>query len=195
MAKKAVVLLAGGFEEVEAVTPIDYLRRAGVDLVSAALGEERMVAGSHGIVLEADTTLGELKKRAGDGDFWRDWDAVVVPGGLDGAANLAASEETGALLRGMAREGKLVAAICASPAVVLAPLGLLAGKSFTCYPGMEQGLSEGLWSPDRVVRDGNLITSRGAGTAGLFAAAVAGALMGEDAGKKLARSVLLDLEG
>jgi 4-methyl-5(b-hydroxyethyl)-thiazole monophosphate biosynthesis len=193
MAQKALILLAGGFEEVEAVTPIDYLRRAGLNLTSAAVGEGRMVTGSHGITLEADTTLGELISRAGGvPQLCRTLDAVLLPGGLPGASNLAASKETGALLKAMAQAGKVLAAICASPALVLAPLGLLAGKRFTCYPGMEQGLSEGRWSEDPTAIDGNLITSRGAGTAGVFAAAVIGALLGEEAEKKLARSVLLE---
>jgi 4-methyl-5(b-hydroxyethyl)-thiazole monophosphate biosynthesis len=218
MAKKAVVLLAGGFEEVEAVTPIDYLRRAGLEVCIAAVGAggaggaaggaggvaggaggaggaagARILTGSHGIVFRAEAALGELIDQAGGVPrLCQSLDAVLLPGGLPGAANLAASQEAGALITAMFRAGKLVAAICASPALVLAPLGLLAGKRFTCYPGMETELSEGTWSEDRVVVDGNLITSRGAGTAGAFATAVIGALLGEDAGEKVARSVLLD---
>jgi 4-methyl-5(b-hydroxyethyl)-thiazole monophosphate biosynthesis len=193
MAQRALILLAGGFEEVEALTPLDYLRRAGLEAGSAAVGESRRVTGSHGITLEAEAALGELISRAGGvPQLCRTLDAVLLPGGLPGAANLAASKETGDLLRAMAGAGKVLAAICASPALVLAPLGLLAGKRFTCYPGMEQGLSGGLWSEDPVVIDGNLITSRAAGTAGVFAAAVIGALLGEEAEKKLARSVLLE---
>ncbi|MDR1971384.1 MAG: DJ-1/PfpI family protein [Treponema sp.] len=188
MTKKALVLLAEGFEEVEAVSPIDYLRRAGIEVKAAAVGETLMVTGARQIAIRADTTLGELK--AAD-QSWQDWDAVIVPGGMGGAANLAASGETGALLSAMARGGKLVAAICASPALVLAPLGLLAGKRFTCYPGMEKDLGQGQWSGDPVVIDGNLITSRGAGTAGLFAIAIIGKLLGEAEGEKVARSVLL----
>jgi 4-methyl-5(b-hydroxyethyl)-thiazole monophosphate biosynthesis len=193
MAKKAVVLLAGGFEEVEAVTPIDYLRRAGIEVCTAAVGEERTAAGSHGIPVKADAVLGELINQAGGvPQLCRTLDAVLLPGGLPGAANLAASPEVGALITAMFRAGKITAAICASPALVLAPLGLLAEKRFTCYPGMEKDLAAGTWSEDRVVVDGNLITSRGAGTAGAFAAAVIGALLGEDAEEKAARSVLLD---
>jgi 4-methyl-5(b-hydroxyethyl)-thiazole monophosphate biosynthesis len=159
MAKKAVVLLAGGFEEVEAVTPIDYLRRAGIDVTSAAAGENLDVTGSHSIPVRADTGLAELVKQAGGlPGLCRDLDAVLLPGGLPGASNLAASPGVSALLEAMAREGKIIAAICASPAVVLAPLGLLRGKRFTCYPGMEQGLEgTGPWSGDRVVIDGNII--------------------------------------
>jgi 4-methyl-5(b-hydroxyethyl)-thiazole monophosphate biosynthesis len=188
MSKKAVVLLAEGFEEVEAVTPIDYLRRAGVEVTTAAIGESQAVKGSRGITVTADTTLAALaKQEAGPAS----WDAVVIPGGLPGAANLAASAEAGALLKEMAAAGKLVCAICASPAMVLAPLGLLSGKQFTCFPGKEQMVKGGAWSQDRVVVDGNIITSRAAGTAGNFAVAIIGKLLGEAEGKKVAESVLL----
>jgi 4-methyl-5(b-hydroxyethyl)-thiazole monophosphate biosynthesis len=185
MAKKVIVLLAEGFEEVEAVTPVDYLRRAGLELCVAALGENRVVTSARGIPLVADTCLGELAKQGGD------WDAVLLPGGMPGAANLAASKETGLLLREMAAAGKLVGAICASPALVLAPLGLLAGRRFTCYPGLEKKVEGALWTEDPVAADGNIITSRGAGTAGRWAVALIGALLGPDAGEKVARSVLL----
>jgi 4-methyl-5(b-hydroxyethyl)-thiazole monophosphate biosynthesis len=192
MAKKAIILLAGGFEEVEAVTPIDYLRRAGIEVCAAAIGEDPALTGSHGIALRAEAVLAELAAKAGGiPHLCQTLDAVVLPGGLPGAANLAASKETGALIKAMAGAGKIVAAICASPALVLAPLGLLGGKRFTCYPGMEKDLSQGAWLEDRVVIDGNLITSRGAGTAGAFAIAIIVKLLGEEAGKKIARSVLL----
>ena len=188
MAKKALIFLAEGFEEVEAVTPIDYLRRAGVDVTIAALGGE-MVTGSHGIPVKADTTLGDVAKQGEAAPA--SWDAVVLPGGLPGANNLAASEALGSFVRAMAAAGKWVCAICASPAVVLAPLGLLEGRKFTCYPGMEKTVSGAHWSGDRVVIDGNVITSRGAGTAGDFAAAIIGRLVSEDAAEKICRSVLL----
>jgi 4-methyl-5(b-hydroxyethyl)-thiazole monophosphate biosynthesis len=187
MAKKAVVLLAEGFEEVEAVTPIDYLRRAGVEVIVAAAGNGELVTGSHGITVRADTTLGDLARQGRPAP----WDAVVLPGGTPGADNLAASAAAGALVKEMAASGKWVCAICASPALVLAPLGLLAGKKFTCYPGMEKKVSGAHWSGDRVVIDGALITSRGAGTAGHFAAAIIGKLVSEEAADKITRSVLL----
>jgi 4-methyl-5(b-hydroxyethyl)-thiazole monophosphate biosynthesis len=190
MAQKALILLADGFEEVEAVTPLDYLRRAGLEVCSAALGEGQTVTGSHGIPVKADTTLGELIRQTGD-MLCQTLDVLVLPGGLPGASNLAASRDTGALIQAMSGAGKIVAAICASPALVLAPLGLLAGRRFTCYPGMEKDLPGGTWSADRVVLDGSLITSRGAGTAGAFAAAIIGKLLGDAAEKKLTRSVLL----
>jgi 4-methyl-5(b-hydroxyethyl)-thiazole monophosphate biosynthesis len=200
MAKKALLLLAEGFEEVEAVTPIDYLRRAGVELTVAAIGGSQTVTGSHGIPVTADTTLANLVQKSPDRSpaaLVPVYDAVVIPGGGTGAANLAASRETGAILKATAASGKWVCAICASPAVVLAPLGILAGKRFTCYPGLEKDVKNesaaagAVWSGDRVVIDGTVITSRGAGTAGEFSAAVIGKLAGEEAAKDLREKVLL----
>ncbi|MCL2801715.1 MAG: DJ-1/PfpI family protein [Treponema sp.] len=186
MTKKAIVLLADGFEEVEAVTPIDYLRRAGIEVTAASISNSLTVTGRWtGIKVIADVLLSDIVKESGS------WDAVIVPGGLPGADNLAASKETGALLKSMADSGRLVCAICASPVIVLAPLGLLAGKKFTCYPGMEEKTKEGSWSGDRVVVDGNIITSRAAGTTGEFAIAIIKKLLGEEAGNKIAETVLL----
>jgi 4-methyl-5(b-hydroxyethyl)-thiazole monophosphate biosynthesis len=187
MAKRAIVLLAEGFEEVEAVTPVDYLRRAGIEVTTAAAGRDRNVRGARGVPVTADAVLGDLAGKGGAAY----WDAVILPGGMPGASNLAASGEAGALIKEMAAAGKVVAAICASPAVVLAPLGLLAGRRFTCFPGMEKQVSGARWSGDRVVADGNLVTSRGAGTAGEFAVAVIGKLLSPAEGKKVADAVLL----
>ena len=194
MAKKVVLLLAEGFEEVEAVTPIDYLRRAGIEVTVAALGEKTAVTGSHGIKLTADTLLNGLS--AGGKFELSGLDGVIVPGGLPGSVNLAASKEAQDFLKEMASQGKLVCAICASPARVLAPLGLLAGKNFTCYPGEEKNIAASVLAAaslktDRVVEDGNLITSRGAGTAAEFACAIIEKLSGGGEGKKLAERVLL----
>ena len=187
MAKKAIVLLAEGFEEVEAITPIDYLRRAGIEVTVAAVKSSPAVKGSHGIMVSADATLQDVRREASAVL----WDALVLPGGMPGAANLAASKEVGALICEMAAKGKLICAICASPAVVLAPLDILSGKTFTCYPGMEANVQGGMWTEDRVAIDGNLITSRGAGTAGHFAVAIIGQLVSKAEADKLAKSVLL----
>lgn len=186
MNKKALVLLADGFEDVEAVTPIDYLRRAGIEVTTVSISNITVTSRWGGIKLTADTSLTEiLKEKTGI------WDAVIIPGGMPGAANLAASEETGTLLKKMASEGKLICAICASPAVVLHPLGLISGKKFTCYPGLEEKVTGAEWLDSRVVVDGNIITSRGAGTAGEFAVAIIKKLIDEAAGKKIAETVLL----
>jgi 4-methyl-5(b-hydroxyethyl)-thiazole monophosphate biosynthesis len=182
MAKNVIVLLAEGFEEVEAVTPIDYLRRAGLTVTTAAIGSSLSVKGARGITVNADTALRNLKQT---------WDAVVIPGGMPGATNIAASQEAAALITEMAAAGKLICAICASPAVVLAPLGLLSGRQFTCYPGMEERVQGAKWTEQPVVTDGNIITSRGAGTAGAFAVAIISKLLSQAEGDKIAQSVLL----
>ncbi|MDR2419236.1 MAG: DJ-1/PfpI family protein [Treponema sp.] len=191
MAKHALVFLADGFEEVEAITPIDYLRRAGIEVTTCSVGASvaggQVVKGSHGIVVQADRSLAVLEPLKA-----ADWDAALLPGGIPGAPNLAASEAVSALLRDMALAGKLVCAICASPAVVLFPLGLLKGRRFTCYPGMETEVKEALWSEERVVVDGNLITSRGAGTAADWAIAIISKLVDEGTANAIAAKVVLN---
>ena len=186
--KKAVVLLAGGFEDVEAITPIDYLRRAGIDVTIASISQNLEVTSRWGgIKVIADTTLTEILSNNEQINL----DAVILPGGMPGATNLAASAEVSKLLNETNSAGKLICAICASPAMILAPQGFLSGKRFTCYPGMEEKVAGGSWSQDRVVVDGNIITSRGAGTAGEFAVAIIGKLLDEATAKKIAEAVLL----
>jgi 4-methyl-5(b-hydroxyethyl)-thiazole monophosphate biosynthesis len=202
MGKKVLAFLADGFEEVEAVTPIDYLRRAGIEVTVAATGKEKTVTGSHTIKIEADTTIAALKQA---GHFnAASWDGTFVPGGMPGSSNLAACAEAGSFFKEMTAAGKITAAICAAPAVFLAPLGLLDGKKFTCYqegnlrpsgsaedPGKEKEVGGGVWAADKVVVDGNLVTSRGAGTAAVFALAIIELLAGKDAAKSVGEAVLL----
>ena len=189
MGKKVLAFLADGFEEVEAVTPIDYLRRAGVTVTVTAIGNDKTAMGSHGINLVADTTITALEE-AGQLNA-ASWDGVFVPGGMPGASNLAACIPAGKLFKEMAAAGKTAAAICAAPAVFLAPLGLLEGKKFTCYPGMEKTVSGGAWQQDKVVVDGNIVTSRGPGTAVTFALTLVEIFAGKDAAKSLSESALL----
>jgi len=186
MAKKAIVLLADGFEDEEAVMPIDYLRRAGIEVTTASISANKTVTSRWGeIKLITDTTLDELVNPS-DG-----WDAVIIPGGIPGAPNIAASEKASILIKEIAAAGKLVCAICASPAVVLTPLGLLNGKKFTCYPGLQEKVDVGTYLNERVVADGNIITSCAAGTTGEWAIAIIEALVGEEAAKKIAAAVML----
>lgn len=164
--KKAVVLLADGFEEVEAITPIDFLRRAEIDVTVAGV-TGRDVVGAHDIRVNTDITVDELI-----GSF----DAVVIPGGKRGAENIASNADAIALIRRQLDAGRLVAAICASPGVVLGGHDLIGDRAYTCYPGFEERVSGGRFSEERVVSDGNLITSRGPGTAAEFAFEVIRAL-------------------
>ena len=180
--KKVCVLLADGFEEVEGLTPIDYLRRAGFEVrVAGVTGKD--VAGGHDIRVDTDITVDELDE---------DFDAIVVPGGGQGSRNLAADPDAVALIKRHFAAGKLVAAICAAPVVVLhAACGVLAGRRFTCFPGLEKDAPGAIFSEGRVVVDSNLITARAAGCAGEFSRAVVEALAGPEAARKLAETVLL----
>jgi 4-methyl-5(b-hydroxyethyl)-thiazole monophosphate biosynthesis len=189
MEKKAIIFLADGFEEVEAVTPIDYLRRANITVVMAAIGKETAVTGSHGIPLTADTAIDALQK-SGDLDPAK-WDCVFIPGGMPGSKNLAACEPVGSFLKKMAEAGKIVGAICAAPAVVLAPLGLLEGKRFTCYPGMEQNVTGAIHTEAMAVTDGNLVTSRAAGTTAEFAFALIELLAGGEQVEKVRAALMI----
>jgi len=190
MEKKAIVLLADGFEDVEAITPIDYLQRAGIEVTTVSISQSQIVTSRWGgIKLLAGSTIAEFLKTTAEEKI--EWDAVICPGGMPGAANLAASGEVSALLKDMAANGKLICAICASPAVVLSPLGLIKGKNFTCYPGMEEKAPEGIWQNSKVVVDGNIITSRAAGTTGDFAIAIIEKLLDKETAKKIADTVLL----
>ena len=180
MPKKAIIVLAEGFEEIEAVTPADILRRAGVEVELVGLDAPE-VTGAHGVTFKADRVLGDTE----------DADAVILPGGLPGADNLAASEKLAGVLEAQAAAGKLVAAICASPGVVLAGLGLLDGKRATCYPGFEERFDASTTHvTDDVVKDANMLTSRGPGTAFAFGLALARELAGDAAADELARAML-----
>ena len=189
MKKRVIVLLADGFEDVEATTPIDYLRRAGAEVVVAGVGGLELT-GARGMRVKADASLADLSgDSAHSGRFA--WDAVVVPGGMPGAANIAASVLCSSLLKAAASAECVIAAICAAPAVVLAPLGLLTRRRFTCYPGMESKVSGAIFFEDRVVVDGKLITSRAAGTAGEWAVTIIAALYDRETADRIAQSVLL----
>jgi 4-methyl-5(b-hydroxyethyl)-thiazole monophosphate biosynthesis len=181
MAKTVLVVLADGFEEIEAVTPIDVLRRAGLEVTVAGVGKKR-VEGAHGVRFEADV---ELERFSGTPD------AIVLPGGMPGAKNLAASRELAALLGRLNAAGKVIGAICAAPGVVLAPQGLLEGRKATCYPGYEKGFGpKTTFTASRVVWDGNVVTSRGPGSALEFALELAAKLAGEAVAAKLSEGML-----
>ncbi|RKX73358.1 MAG: DJ-1 family protein [Spirochaetes bacterium] len=169
--KKVAVLLADGFEEVEALTPVDFLRRAGIEVITAGIGG-REIKGGHDIKVIADVEIDRLKTDELDG--------VIIPGGNPGAKNVGASKEALKLVRDIEKEGKLIAAICAAPALVLAPAGVLSGKKATCYPGYEGEFKDTSFSDDRVVVDGNLITSRGPGTAAEFSIEIIRYLVGDE---------------
>ena len=183
---QVAVFLAPGFEEIEALTVVDYLRRANVNVITVAVPaadsteELESVTGSHKITVIADTKLSDFIEKM-DGN---EPDAVYLPGGMPGASNLAANQYLFQLITKMDRGGKLVAAMCASPAVVLARTGILSNRKWTCYPGMNNNLAEYCRSADWAkevmensehiedvpfVLDNNVLTGRGPGTAEQFA--------------------------
>lgn len=182
MSKKVLVVLAEGFEEIEAITPIDVLRRAGLEVTIAGVGGHQ-ITGSHGITVETDTTIEEIEELP---------DAIVLPGGMPGAENLSKSKALRDILESMDEEGRHIGAICAAPAVALASTGILDGRKATCFPGFESRFGQAIvFSPDRVVVDGNITTSRGPGTALEFALALAGRLAGAEVQQELSDRMLL----
>ena len=175
------VLLAEGFEEVEALTPLDLLRRAGVEakLVGVTGG---LVRGSHGIGIQTDLPMDEAD--------WDKADMIVLPGGMPGTTNLYADSRVTDAVRKCYDEGKYVAAICAAPSVILGGMGLLKGRKATCYPGMESGL-EGATALERTcVVDGRIITACGVGGALDFGCALVSALCGEEKARRIAAEVV-----
>lgn len=151
--KKVAVLLANGFEEIEALTVVDVLRRGNVNCSMVSINEKE-VTGAHNIKVIADEIISD--------DL--DVDMVVLPGGMPGATNLRDDLRVISLLKKMNNENKKIAAICAAP-IVLAKAGIISGGDITSYPGFEDDLKEGNYKEDLVVISGNLITSRGPATA------------------------------
>ncbi len=179
--KKVCLFLGEGFEEVEALTPADLLRRAGAEVTLVSIGAEKKVTGSHGIPVTADCLFTEA-------DF-TDADLLVLPGGMPGTLNLKACEPLLALLKEHDAKGKKLAAICAAP-TVLGHAGLLKGKHATCYPGCEDGLDGAVCETEPVVVDGSITTSRGVGTAIPFALSLIAQLYGQEKADVIAKSIV-----
>ena len=154
---KVAVILANGFEEIEALTGVDVLRRANI--TCRMVGFEDTVTGSHAIQVQAD--------RVFDGNL-SEYDMIVLPGGMPGSAHLRDNEQLITELQKFEKIGKKVAAICAAP-IALNQAGLLEGRNFTCYDGVQEQIADGHYSKETVVVDGNVITSRGPATALAFA--------------------------
>lgn len=167
------ILLAEGFEEIEALTQTDVLRRAGIEVKNVGVTGE-YVTGSHGITVKADALIEEAKNCVPEG--------IILPGGIPGTPNIASNKDAVELIKKVAENKGLVAAICAAPSV-LGELGLLEGKKAICYPGFEDKLTGAIVTCEKVVIDGNFITSRGAGTAMDMALAIAEYITGENQNK------------
>ncbi len=176
------VLLGNGFEETEAIAPIDLLRRANIPTLTVGL-EERLVRGGHNIAVEADITVGQMDLT--------DMDMIVLPGGLGGVASIRGCQAALDAISFAWNNGKFVAAICAGP-TVLADLGITDGKNATCYPGCESGMGNANMLPGQAcVRDGNLITGTSAGCAVSFGLMLISALKGPEESARIAQQIVI----
>lgn len=182
--KRVLVPVADGTEEIEAVSIIDILVRAGADVTVASVMASESVTASRGVKLTANCLIAECDCA---------WDLIALPGGLPGADNLAESKMLQDLVKRQLEEKKYLAAICAAPAVVLGRRGLLEGRTATCYPGFQEELASqgGSLSHDHVVVDENLITSQGPGTAAVFALKLVETLFGYEKAKTVADGLLM----
>lgn len=177
-----VVLLANGFEEIEALTPIDVLRRAGLKVVSCGLSG-KAIRGSHGITVEADMLPEEIDLS--------EVTMAILPGGMPGATNIDAHPFTDKLIEAALGNGGRLAAICAAP-LVLGRRGLLKGKSATCYPGFEGELVGAHVTGDGVVTDGNITTAKGMGVALEFAKELVRLTLGEEKAEEISAAIMED---
>lgn len=176
------ILLGTGFEETEAIAPLDILRRAGIETLSVGVNG-KTVYGGHGIGIEADITIEEMDLTA--------LDMLVLPGGLGGVASLRASQPAMDVLRFAWENDKYIAAICAAP-TILADLGITDGKNATCYPGCESDMGSAAIAKDAAsVQDGKIITGTSAGCAVKFGLALVETLQGEAAATALAQQLVI----
>ena len=178
---KIYVFLADGCEEIEALTPVDLLRRAGEEVCTVSVMGRKEVTGSHKITILADETIEE-------GEF-EDGDMLVLPGGMPGTLNEEASEQVQAAITYCAEQNRYLTAICAAPSI-LGHRGLLNGKHAVCYPGFESALTGAEVGTEGVVQDGNIITARGAGVAIDFGLALVAALCGAEKSAEIRKGIV-----
>lgn len=185
----AAVFFADGFEDIEALSPVDYLRRAGINVLTVGVkgkpfNDTLIVTSSHNVPMIMDMTLSTYLEKYGKDTP----DCVVCPGGSTGADNLAATQKLLSHLEKAFDDGKLVTAICASPAVVLGKTKILSGKKWTCYPGMETETKKEYlngYSNEVFITDGKLVTSRGPGASEQFAMEIVRILAGQETYDKI----------
>lgn len=180
---KAYEFLADGFEEIEALAPVDILRRSGIEVTTVSIGASKEVTSAHGVTVTADAMFGDTD--LGDADL------LLVPGGMPGASNIDSHEGARKALAAQAREGRLVGAICAGP-MVLGHLGLLNGKRATCYPGFEGELEGAEYTAAPVTVDGNIVTGKGPGASMMYAYTLVEMMMGERVVTTLKEQMMYD---
>ena len=176
------MLLGTGFEETEAIAPLDLLRRAGVEVLTVGVNG-KTVTGGHGIGIQADIELSQMDLT--------ELEMIILPGGLGGVASILGCEKVMQALPVVYEKGNYVAAICAAP-TILAKLGITDGKWATCYPGMEDQMGDAKMSQLVAIRDGNVITGRSAGTAFDFALELIAALCGGEKAKEIAHQIVFE---
>jgi 4-methyl-5(b-hydroxyethyl)-thiazole monophosphate biosynthesis len=179
--KPNYLFLAPGFEEIEAVTIVDILRRAQLNVTTVSLSGDLSVSGSHHIILEADTLYSDIEIKEAH--------LLILPGGMPGTNNLNAHEGLKKAIKEHAKAGKPLAAICAAP-LILGQLGLLEGKKATCFPGFEQHLIGAILSDELVVMDGTILTGKGPGAAAPFAFKLVEWLSTPSQAEQLAKSMI-----
>lgn len=179
---RSFLFLADGFEEIEALTVVDVMRRAGMDVKTVSINETVTVTGAHGVSVNADILFS-------DADF-KNAEWLITPGGMPGSSNLASFRPLTELLTRHYADGGKIAAICAAPALVLYPLGILDNREATCYPGMEQGLDNAIMRDAPVISLPNLITGNGPSSALRFALAIVAESMGEQIAQEVGSGML-----
>lgn len=175
---KTILFLANGFEEIEALTVVDILRRGDVECVICSINEEKVVEGAHGISCVADVNMSQLLIEGKD-DIATKYNAVILPGGQPGTNNLMNNNLVIDIVKNMYENDKVIAAICAAP-MVLEAAGLTKGKKITSFPDVLKRQSEAIYTAEMVTRDGNIITGRGPGAAADFAFLILEALGKEE---------------
>jgi DJ-1 family protein len=179
---KAFIFLADGFEEIEAIAPIDIFRRAGIEVTTISISNNKTVQGAHGIRVISDGLFSEA-------DFTGN-SILYLPGGMPGTKNLDAHEGLKDLIRKQASENKNLAAICAAPSI-LGKMELLKGKEAICYPGFEDKLIGAILSQNKIVKSGSIHTAKGAGVAVQFALKLVEELKGKETADQISGSICL----
>lgn len=179
---RSFLFLAPGFEEIEALTVVDVMRRAGMDIKTVSIVPDRMVTGAHGVTVKADMLFTETK--------FENIEWLILPGGLPGSSHLAQYAPLCTLLKDHAAKGGKIAAICAAPAMVLGALGLLDGRECTGYPGTQSSVDKAIWRDAPVIALDTLVTGNGPASAMRFALAIVANSMGENIAQQIGSGML-----
>lgn len=181
---KQYIFIAEGFEEIEAITTIDILRRAQLQVISVSITNQKTVTGAHGITIQTDATFDQIT------DFAQA-QTIILPGGMPGTTNLEAYQPLIKLISQSYKSGKYIAAICAAPSI-LGKMRLLRNEEATAYPGFEEHLEDAVLSKQKVVRSGKMITARGPGATIQFALKIVETIKGQEAAQQIAADLIID---